>query len=418
MRLKLMALFIFCATPVLAQTVAIRAGHLVNPANGTVAKDQIILVENGRIISVGPAIAIPPNAQVVDLSQEWVTPGLMDAHTHLTFVLGGVSVPLETSYLEESSAFRSLRGLKNAQIILQAGFTTVRDVGNEADYASVDLRRAINDGWFDGPTIITSGKIIAPFGGQSKEIPQQMGPLWKFEYIDADGPQEIRKAVRENIFYGADVIKLAADNSAYHYSVEEIQAAVDESHHAGRAVAVHVYGGEAADNVINGGADSIEHGFDLTDAQLRHMKEKGTYLVGTDFPRAQLIAMGPVADLVAVPDAMSKKIIDRLHRAYIIGVKMAFGSDTVIEMPGKTRADLMLDYLPVWKDAGVPSPEILKAMTTNAAELLEIKQQRGAIDPGLAADIIAMPANPLDDVEAVRKVNFVMKNGKVVRTLH
>ena len=174
--------------------------------------------------------------------------------------------------------------------MLNAGITTVRDVGNDANFAAVDLRKAIDAGWFVGPTVQTAGKIIAPFGGQSRGIPQEIGPFWRFEYYDADTPEEIRKAVRENIFYGADLIKLVADNSDYHYSLDEIRAAVDEAHHAGRPVAVHVMGGEAADNAIAGGVDSIEHGFFLTDDQLRLMKEKGIFLSSTDFPAAHFEA--------------------------------------------------------------------------------------------------------------------------------
>ena len=394
--------------------MAIRAGNLVDPATGAVARNQLILIENGKIKSVGAAAAIPTGAQVIDLSNEWVMPGLVDAHTHLTLT-EVLNAPYESFYLKESSTFRGLRGLKNAQNVLQAGFTTVRDAGGDGDYATEDVRRAIQQGWFDSPTIISAGKIIAPFGGQSNAIPPEQGPFWRFEYIDADTPDEVRKAVRRDIYYGADVIKLVADNSPYYYSLDEIRAAVDEAHRAGRAVAVHVFGGQAAQNVIEGGADSVEHGFDLTDAQLQLMKQKGTFLVGTDFPRAQLDIIGTSGGIFADPAVLAPKIIDRLRRAYDIGVKMAFGSDTVIEVPNKTRADLMLDYLAVWRQAGVPPSDILKCMTSNPAELLRINRQRGAIVAGLAADIIAMPANPLDDIESLRKVNFVMKDGKIVR---
>ena len=173
--------------------------------------------------------------------------------------------------------------MRNASVVLQAGFTTLRDVGNSAEWAMSDVRRAIELGWFAGPTIIDSGKIIAPFGGQSRDIPPRQGAFWQFEYIDADGPAEIRKAVRTNLYYGAGVIKLVADNNPYHYSLDEFKAAVDEAHRANTPVAVHVYAGDALDNAIEAGVDSIEHGFDLTDAQLKRMKDKGTFLVGTDF---------------------------------------------------------------------------------------------------------------------------------------
>jgi len=270
---RLLALLLLFSGPAVAQTVAIRAGNLVDPATGSVAKNQIILVRGGKIVDVGPAVQVPPGAEVVDLSNAWVMPGLMDAHTHLT--LGGLMLDqLEAAYLRETSGMRLLRGIRNARIVLEAGFTTIKDIGNAANYADTDLREAIARGWFPGPTIFNTGKIIAPFGGQSHGLPPEIGPFWQFEYLDADTPDEVRKAVRRNIYYGANAIKLVADNSAFHYSVEEIRAAVSEAHAAGLTVAVHVYGGEAARNVILGGADSVEHGFTLNDDLLRLMKEK------------------------------------------------------------------------------------------------------------------------------------------------
>jgi imidazolonepropionase-like amidohydrolase len=414
---KLFSIFLIVAFPAIAQTVAIRAGNVIDPATGAVAKNQVIVVENGKISAIGGDVAIPQGAQVVDLSNEWVMPGLIDAHTHLTLTELPGKAPFEASYLKEGSALRGLRGLHNAQIILQAGFTTVREVGNEANYACSDLKKALKEGWFDGPTMQCAGKIIGQFGGQSGNIPPEQGEFWKWEYIDADSQDEIRKGIHENIYYGADVIKLVADNSAFHYSESDIRVAVEEAHAAGRPVAVHVYGGAAADNVIRGGADSVEHGFELTDEQLRLMKEKGTFLVGTDFPTAHLAGLSPSNDVLANADVLGKKIIDRLGRAHKIGVKMAFGSDTVTEMPGRTRADMMMDYLAVWRSAGVPPADILKAMTTNGAELLRINKERGAIAAGQFGDIIAMPTDPLQDVASLRKVNFVMKNGKIVRNL-
>jgi imidazolonepropionase-like amidohydrolase len=400
---------VFFASPVWAQTVAIRAGNLIDPATGTVAKNQIILVKDKKIVDVGPNVAIPNDAEIVDLSNEWIMPGVMDAHTHITQSVLYFR-ELDANYLREDTAFRALRGLWTGQELLNAGVTTVRDVGNDANFAAVALRKAIDRGWFVGPTLLTAGKIIAPFGGQTRGIPQEIGPFWQFEYYDADNVYEIRKAVRQNIYYGADLIKLVADNSDYHYSVEELRAAVDEAHHAGRAVAVHVLGGEAASNVIEAGVDSIEHGFFLTDEQLRRMKEKGMFLSGTDFPTAHF-----EAGQIGGAKIMGAAIVDRLTRAYKIGVKMAFGTDIVTDAPNETRVDMTWDYLAVWRAAGVPPAEVLKCMTTNDAELFRISKERGAIAKGLFADIIAMPASPLDNIESLRKVNFVMKNGAIVR---
>jgi len=411
---RLFMVIILFAAPAMAQTTAIRAGNLIDPATGTVAKNQIVLVKDGKIAEVGANVKIPAGAQVIDLSNSWVLPGLMDAHTHLTLGASG-ALYLESEYLKESSAARALKGLRNAQDVLMAGFTAVKDVGNDANYVAVDIRRAIEKGLFPGPTVLTTGKIIAPFGGQSHGIPPELGPFWRFEYQDADTVDEVRKAVRQNIYYGANAIKLVADNSPYFYTEEEIRAAAEEAHRAGIRVAVHVLADAAARNVILGGADSVEHGFELSDDVLKLMKEKGTFLVGTDFPYEHLKIMGTAGGIIPPPEITSKAILDRLRRAHRIGVKMAFGSDVVLDLPGKTRADMMLDYLAVWTEAGIPPADILKCMTTNVAELFGWKGQRGTITTGEAADIIATPANPLENIQALRKVQFVLKDGRVVK---
>jgi imidazolonepropionase-like amidohydrolase len=409
---RLLLCFLLFSSPLYAQTRAIRAGNLIDPATGTVAKNQIILIQDGKIQSVGASVQIPAGAEVIDLSSAWVMPGLMDAHVHLTYGAAPGPFNLIADYLRDGSGLRALRGAKNARETLEAGFTAVKDIGNDANYAAVDLRRAIERGWTPGPTMLTTGKIIAAFGGQSRGVPPEIGPYWHFEYIDADTPDEIRKAVRQNIYYGANAIKLVADNNAYFYSEAEIRAAVEEGHAAGVTVVVHVIGGQAARNVILGGADSIEHGFALDDELLELMKQKGTVLVGTDFPEAHFKLMQYGAD---GGTKLATQIIDRLRRAHRIGVKLAFGTDVVVEPPGKTRGEMALDYLDVWTAAGVPPKDILRAMTTNVAELFRWQGQRGAIAAGQAADIIATPQNPLENIQALRKVQFVMKDGRVVK---
>ncbi len=395
-----------------AQVTAIRAGHLIDPATGSAADGQVILVESGKIVAVGSGVTIPAGATVIDLSSQWVLPGLMDAHTHLT--LG--TLDYIGSYIRQSKALRALHGARAAQEVVRAGFTVVKDIGNDGDYAGVDVRRAVERGWFIGPTFLNAGKIIAPYGGQSRNVPPEQGAHWQFEYIDADTPDEVRKAVRQNIYYGATTIKLVSDSHAYFYAVDEVKAAVDEAHAAGMTVAVHAVRDEPARNAILGGAESIEHGFQLSDDVLRLMKDKGTVLVGTDFPAEHLAAMNSSVGMGSDAKAAGDAIIDRLRRAHRIGTPMAFGTDVVMDIPGKTRADMMLDYLAVWKAAGVPDAAILKAMTTNTAALFRMQAERGAIAKGLMADIIATPENPLQNIEALRKVQFVMKSGVVVRS--
>ncbi len=411
---------LFCSLVLVSVTLAqqvtvIRAGHVIDPATGQVAEQQVIVVKDGKIESVGAGAALK-DAQVIDLSKDWVLPGLMDAHTHITMNLppapAGVSA-WEAQLVRESTALRALEGLHMAEDILQSGFTTIRDVGNAANFADTALRQAIEKKWFVGPTIINAGKIIAAFGGQSHGFAPEQGRFWDFEYLDADNPAEIRKAIHQDIYYGARVIKLVADNETYVYTEDDIRAAADEAHKAGLKLAVHVYGGQAATNVIRGGADSIEHGFGLSDEQLRMMKEKGTFLAGTDFPYEHMVAFGGMVPLNARKTA--DEILDRLARAHKIGVKMAFSTDTVVNLPGKNRGQMSMDFLAVWTKAGIPAPEILKAMTTNCAELLGVQKERGAIAAGQYADIIATFANPLQDIQALRNVVFVMKEGNVVK---
>jgi len=417
MKCLLLLSALILSSPAIAQTYAIRAGTTIDPGSSQINRQQILVIEDGFIKQIGSQIAIPAGAQLIDLSAYWVMPGLMDAHTHLSLAETSTDTqPLESTYLRESTAYRALRGIRNATILLSAGFTTIRDVGNSGDYAMEDVRRAIANGLFAGPTVIDSGKIIAPFGGQSHDIPPELGRVWTFDYLDADGVAEIRKAVRTNIFYGAGVIKLALDNSAYHYSLEEMRAAVEEAHHAGIPVAVHVYGGEAADVAIEAGVDSIEHGFDLTDAQLKAMKAKGIFLAGTDYPRAHLDKLGTAGGLIPEPSVLAPKIIDRLARAHRLGVRVVFSTDTVDDMPGRTRADMMLDYLSVWRAAGISPLDILKSMTSEPAQLLRVDTTRGHLAVGQRADLIAIPADPVADIENLRRVEFVMKDGRPVRS--
>lgn len=405
----------FICTFVYSQTVVIKVGHLIDPATGKVMQDQIIQVTEKKITAVGANVEIFPTDRVIDLSNSWVLPGLIDAHVHMTFGLppyAKTNSDWEMYFLKETTAYRALRGMRKSIEALEAGFTTLKDIGNDAEYAMIDVRKAIDEGYFVGPTLLTSGKIIAAFGGQSSGFSHEQGPFWQYEYIDADTPDEIRKAVRKNIYYGANTIKLVADNGIFFYTEDEIKAAVSEAHNAGLTISIHVMGGQAATNVIIGGPDSIEHGFELSDAQLQLMQEKGIVLVGTDFPLEHLKAMGSTDEKAK---KTADKIVDRLKRAHESGVIMAFGTDVILDLPGMTRGQMGLDYLKVWQMAGIPPAKILKCMTTNAAELLAIQDERGAIAEGQFADIIAVSENPLDNIEALKKVNFVMKDGFVIR---
>ena len=398
-----------------AQTTAIQAGRLVDPATGTAAEDQVILVEDGIIQAVGAGLAIPAGATVIDLSNQTVMPGLFDAHTHMCLNVNperDAGNYYFTSLLDPTG-YRAIQGVANARAMLEAGFTTIRDIGNAANYADTDLRRAIEEGLVPGPTMHNAGRIIAPYGGQF-QLQQDKRDLGNPEYFYADTRDELKKAIRENIHFGATFIKIVVDDQPYIYSPDDIRFVVEEAGKAGLKVAAHCWTEQGARNAIAGGVASIEHGTDMPDDVLRLAKEKGVYLVGTEFT---VMAIEETFHGTSAQEArdLHEQFIDRLRRAYRLDVPMAFGSDVVFIKEGYDRGTLTLTYLDNFREAGVPASYALKMMTTNAADLMGLSDERGAIRPGLAADIIAMPANPLDDLNALHDVSFVMKDGMVFR---
>ena len=398
-----------------AQDAFIQAGHLIDPVKGSVASRQSIVVHAGKIAAIGENLKAPAGVEVIDLSNAWVLPGLGDAHQHITLDFPPAppkGSTWEALRLNQSTAERTLRGLRNAAALLEAGFTMSRDLGNAAEYADTEVRRAIERGWFPGPTMLNAGKIITPFGGQNPGAAPERGAWWHDEYIDVEGAEQVRAAVRRNIYYGATVIKLAADSNAYPFSEQEVRAAVDEAHRSGLTVAVHVYGGDAARNVILGRADSLEHGYQLTDELLDLMKEKGTYLVATEMSAEN--AMMLFGDIGMDARTFHERSLQRLRRAYRHGVKIAFGTDATLDLADSPRANQILQQSEIWQEAGLPPAFILKCMTVNVADVMGLGKSRGEIRAGFAADIIATTANPLENIAALRKVDFVMKDGKVV----
>jgi len=414
-RASLGVLAFLTASALTAQVTAIRAGLLVDPATGSAAKDQVILVENGKITAVGPALAIPPGAAVVDLSKKTVMPGLFDVHTHLCLNLrtqGGNGLQaLLNSLLAataiETTAYRALEGASNARDMLRSGFTTVRDVGNAGNYADTALRRAIEDGLVPGPTVVNAGRIIAPFGGQYHGIPPERADITIPEYLYADTPDEMRKAVRENITFGAKVIKIVVDDQPYKYSVDDVRTLVKEAAAGGLKVAAHCATDEGSRIAAEGGVASVEHAYRASTPTLQVMKDKGVFLVGTDFTKQASHEMGM--------DEYHGWVVDRLKRAYQVGTPVAFGTDVCFVKDGETRGTLSVEFVTSFVEAGVTPKQILQAMTVSAARLLGMEKERGTIAPGFAADIVAMPGNPLDNIDAVRHVDFVMKGGEIYR---
>jgi len=392
------------ATFVTAQTApitAIRAGRLIDPDTGTSTPNAIVLIEGTRIRAVGAGVTIPANATVIDLSSLSVMPGVFDMHAHLCMTVNQQRDAGNYFYttLRDPDSMRAVQGVANARAMLEAGFTSVRDIGNEGNYACVSVSRGIQQGLIAGPAMVTAGRIIAPYGGQFHLQPDKRA-LGEPEYFYADTQDEMRKAVRENIHFGAGVIKIVVDDQRYIYSVDDIRFIKAEAAAAGVKLAAHAWTPAGVHNAAEAAVDSIEHGQAAKDEDLALMKKNGVVLVGTDY-----LALG--GDRAVW--------IDRLKRAQRIGVTMAYGTDVIDAVPGQTRGTESMRGIEPWIEAGIPAPVLLRAMTTNAAKLMGTEKQRGAIAVGLAADIIAMPGNPLEDATALKKVSFVMKDGKVVR---
>ena len=391
----------------------IRAGTLVDPETGAAAMNQTIVVEAGKIKAVGSKVDAPAGATEVDLSGQAVMPGLFDAHTHLCM---DVNVTRDAgnyflTTLRDSVADRAVQGVVNARSMLETGFTTVRDVGNEGRYACVSVRNAIDRGAVDGPTMITAGRIIAPYGGQFHLQPDRP-ELAEPEYFFADTRDEMRKAVRENVHYGARVIKIVVDDQPYIYSEDDIRFIVDEAAKAGVKVAAHVWTRAGAHNAAAARVASMEHLNGVADEDLELAKRNGVTAVFTPMPQADLEQFR--SGEAAAKEEFATEI-DRLRSGHRIGIPIAFGSDAILQLPGTTRGTTTIQWVDSYTAAGLKPKEILLAMTMTAAKLFGVEKERGAIKPQMAADIIAMPGNPLDDISALKRVSFVMKNGRIIK---
>ncbi len=403
-KLVLLLICAFLPTAAVAQTTAIRAGRVVDTDKGTIANNQIIIVEKGKITSIGSDIAIPAGAMVIDLSRASVLPGLFDAHTHLCM---GVKPRRDAgnyyyTTLNDPDSFRAIEGVVNARTMLEAGFTTVRDVGNEGNYACSSLRQAIEQRMVPGPTVINAGRIIAPYGGQFHLQPDKQ-KLGEPEYFYADTRDEMVKGIRENIHYGARVIKIVVDDQAYIYSVDDIRFMIAEAARGGMKLAAHCWTAAGARNASEAGVASIEHGRMMSDEVLQIAKRNNVALVGTEY-------------LALSYDKAGHEVwVDRLRRANKIGVTLVYGTDVVDEVEGQTRGTLAIEGIEPWIEAGVSPQKTLQAMTANAARLLGVDKNRGFLSPGMAADIIAVPDNPLENLKTLKNVIFVMKDGAVIK---
>jgi imidazolonepropionase-like amidohydrolase len=400
-----------------ATVVAIRAGRLVDPETGTVAPNQIILVQGERISAIGPNVTIPAGAQVIDLSKLTILPGLVDAHTHqaLTYKETPESNIYYYTYVTDSTALRAIQAASNAMQLLASGFTVIRDVGNNAMYADTALRAAIEQGWMPGPTIIPSGLIISGTGGQFQPTPEmhKLHNIVYPEYLEANTPDEIVKAVRENLLFGARTIKICVDCKPWGYSVDEIKLFIAEAAKGGAKVDGHVQTMEGGQRAIDAGIHVISHGQRLTPEQHAEMAKKGIYLASTDTPFTPYRGS----------EQGQKNVARQLRSAWEKGVPITFSTDMDywndrMKKPNgewMSRGDLTINFLLTWKAAGIPARDTLKAMTINGYKAADVYTERGPIKVGNYADLIAVAGNPLDDIDTLRDVQFVMKNGAVFK---
>ena len=400
-----------------APRTLLRAGHVLDMRTGKEAADQTIIVSGDKIVAIAATASTPKQGddREIDLSGMTVMPGLIDVHTHLT---------MDTNFdpyheLSTSVAKSALIGAHNAKVTLEAGFTTVRNVG-AAGYADVDLRDAINEGLVPGPHMPVSGPPLGITGGHCDDN------LLPFEYHIqaegvADGVEAVQHKVREIIKYGADLIKVCAtggvlskgdDPQASQYTLDEMKAIVADAHRLGRKVAAHAHGAQGILWATQAGVDSIEHGSYITDEAIREMKSHGTYLV----PTAYLIDW--IQQYGHLPPFYAQKAKDvtavakaNLKKAVAAGVKIALGTDAAVYPHGLNAHELDV-YV---NQFGMTPLAALQTGTINAADLMGWSDRVGTLEPGKWADIIAVSGDPLKDVKLLQNVAFVMKSGTVYK---
>jgi imidazolonepropionase-like amidohydrolase len=394
--------------PVPPVSSLIKAGRILDLRSGEYRLNQGILTDGERIKEVGPWHEIqaraPKDAATLDLSNATLLPGLIDCHAHLLISaeLGRLapSEIITTTIAHSSASSRALMGARNAREVLEAGFTSVRILGHSGIDGDVALRDAIIAGWIPGPRIQAAGRKVVTAGAVYFQ-PAVARELIPQEFLTVNGPEQARAAVRENLASGADLIKIVLDSDPVGWKtrympVDDARATVDEAHRLGMKVAAHAQDNVAVQIAIDAGVDSIEHAWTATDEQLKQMKSKGIFLVATDV-------------FVAAPPK------DRLQRAMRIGVKIAMGSDAWALIAGKTRGEETFIELKRLRDEGMPSFDIIRSATINAAELMGWSDRVGELAAGKFADIIAVSGDPLQDIEPLQHIPFVMKGGRVVR---
>jgi len=423
--------FAVAAIPIRAadNVIALKAQHLCDGKSKSIVPNGVIIVQGDKIIDVGSNLTVPGDAQVIDLGDATLSPGLMDAHTHLTLDYSSDYNVRRLKEVDLNVSEQAIIATAYARATVEAGFTTVRDLGSRfvgsREFVDVALRNAINKGVVVGPRMLVATKGIGATGGHFDPTSGFRDFLFGREpdYTDGiiDSPDEARKAVRFEVKNGADVIKAAVSGGVLSLVDEvdtpqltsaEIAALVDESHRLRKKVAVHCHGDQAAREAIDAGVDSIEHGSFMKPETLARMKNKGVFLtptlMATEWIMSKLGNYPPALQAKAKAAATARS--DMFRNAVKLGVKISFGTDAAVFPHGQNAHEFKLMV-----DLGMPPIEALRSATSNDAELLGIAQKTGSLEKGKLADIIAMPGDPSTDITATERVFFVMKEGKIIR---
>lgn len=405
-----------------AQVIAIQAGKLIDPEAGTVLKNQVILIHDDKIAAVGQMLPIPAGAQTIDLSNETVLPGLIDCHTHLA---DGKREDDPVSVFRKTAAQYALESVPNAKVTLESGFTTVRDVGTYRALTDVALRDAINNRYMVGPRMFVAGAYVTITGGAGADtgLAPDIQLPWDMHYGEANSPWEVRQVIRKLAHDGVDHIKILSSGAvlthgsnpkSQEFTLEELQAAVDEASHFGLRVESHAHSPQGIKNAILAGVASVEHATMIDDEGIALAKQHGTYLDMDIYDEECIQEDGRNGhipkDFLEHDAQLGQLQRQNFRKAVQAGVKMSFGTDAGVcpyGMAAKQFA-MMVKY-------GMTPVQAIQAATVNAADLLGKPELLGSLKPGRYADVIAVSGDPLADVSALEHVDFVMKAGRVYR---